>query len=276
MTTRTILSPASAPIMATASKGWSPGLAGMEARWGSKGVHLPPEHPAWDLEAHYLALGLMNWICTLSPQLVIMGGGVMNQQHLFPAIRRELAGLLNGYIQHAAFVAPGQMAGGRSGVLGALLLAKQHLSGSAPTASPEQHTMLRRRSIVKNPFAAPSLLAAFALVFLGTCAGWAQAPAKAQPAAPKAGPTPRLANGKPDLSGFWRGPLLRNMDKNVQGGFNAILTPAGKAAYEFNKTKSVNPEGLCLFAGIPSAPASAAACLLKSSRAPTALRSSTS
>ena len=71
-------------------------------------------------------------------------------------------------------------------------------------------------------------------------------------AQPKTG-IPRTADGKPDLSGFWRGPLLRNMDKNVPGGFAAILTPAGKAAYQFNLTKSVNPEGLCLFAGIPRA-----------------------
>jgi hypothetical protein len=66
-------------------------------------------------------------------------------------------------------------------------------------------------------------------------------------------PVPRTADGKPDLSGFWKGPLLRDMAKNVPGGFAAILTPAGKAAYEFNKTKTVNPEGLCLFAGIPRA-----------------------
>jgi hypothetical protein len=64
---------------------------------------------------------------------------------------------------------------------------------------------------------------------------------------------PRTADGKPDLSGFWKGPLLRNMDKNVPGGFAAILTPAGKAAYEYNKTKTINPEALCLFAGIPRA-----------------------
>jgi len=38
-------------------------------------------------------------------------------------------------------------------------------------------------------------------------------------------PTPRTLDGKPDLSGFWRGPLLRNMDKNVPGGFKAIFTP---------------------------------------------------
>jgi hypothetical protein len=65
--------------------------------------------------------------------------------------------------------------------------------------------------------------------------------------------TPRTPDGKPDLSGFWKGPLLRNMDKNVPGGFAAIFTPAGKAAYEYNKTQTVNPEGLCLFAGIPRA-----------------------
>ena len=67
------------------------------------------------------------------------------------------------------------------------------------------------------------------------------------------GPAARTLDGKPDLSGFWRGPLLRNMDKNVPGGFKAILTPAGAAAYEHNRTKTINPEGLCLFAGIPRA-----------------------
>ncbi len=66
-------------------------------------------------------------------------------------------------------------------------------------------------------------------------------------------PTPKAADGKPDLSGFWQGPLLRNMDKNVPGGFAAIFTPAGAAAYQVNMTKSQNPEGLCLFAGIPRA-----------------------
>ena len=75
------------------------------------------------------------------------------------------------------------------------------------------------------------------------------APRTAAPARP----APRTVDGKPDLSGFWRGPLLRNMDKNVPGGFKAIFTPAGAAAYERNRTKTINPEGLCLFAGIPRA-----------------------
>ena len=82
----------------------------------------------------------------------------------------------------------------------------------------------------------------------GIAAGQSKPSASAKP-----GPTPRAPNGKPDLSGFWRGPLLRNMDKQIPGGFAAIFTPAGKAAYEYNLTKTVNPEGLCLFAGIPRA-----------------------
>ena len=63
-------------------------------------------------------------------------------------------------------------------------------------------------------------------------------------------PTPRAPDGKPDLSGFWQGPLLRTMFESVGG---PPLTPAGQAAYQYNLTKSVNPEGLCLFAGIPRA-----------------------
>ena len=76
-----------------------------------------------------------------------------------------------------------------------------------------------------------------------------------QNAASVSRPTPRASNGKPDLSGYWRGPLLRNMDKNVPGGFKAIFTPAGAAAYEHNRTATINPEGLCLFADIPRASA---------------------
>ena len=81
---------------------------------------------------------------------------------------------------------------------------------------------------------------------------WMSPPASGQPAQTRR-PAPRTPDGKPDLSGFWQGPLLRNMDKNVPGGFPSIFTPAGKGAYEYNLTKTVNPEGLCLFAGIPRA-----------------------
>jgi hypothetical protein len=56
-------------------------------------------HPAWTLEARYLALGLANWVCTLSPKRIVLGGGVMQGHWIIPLIRRELVPLLNGYVQ---------------------------------------------------------------------------------------------------------------------------------------------------------------------------------
>lgn len=72
----------------------------IQARWGQPGNTLPPDHPAWDLEAAYLAEGITNIILTVSPQMVILGGGVMQQEHLFPKIREGVTQLLHGYIQH--------------------------------------------------------------------------------------------------------------------------------------------------------------------------------
>jgi fructokinase len=61
------------------------------AALGHPARDLPPDHPAWRLEARYLAAGVVNMVCTLSPRRVIMGGGVMEQAHLFPMIREEVA-----------------------------------------------------------------------------------------------------------------------------------------------------------------------------------------
>jgi fructokinase len=103
----------------------------MEARWGVPARELPVDHPGWALEAQYLGLGLATWVCTLSPERIVIGGGVMQQQHLFPMVRRELARLLNGYVRAGAltdeidqYVVPPQL-GNRSGVLGAIVLAEQ-------------------------------------------------------------------------------------------------------------------------------------------------------
>lgn len=108
----------------------------LEARWGVRAERLPPDHPAWDLEAEYLALALHNLVCALSPQRVILGGGVMRQEHLFPRIRARLRDLLNGYIpvpailtqEIEAYVVPPGL-GDRAGVLGALALAMRAAGG---------------------------------------------------------------------------------------------------------------------------------------------------
>jgi fructokinase len=102
----------------------------MQARWGKPARELPADHPAWQLEAHYIALGLANLAVALSPQRFLLGGGVMQQPHLFALIRQEFAGLLNGYLRHRnildgldEYIQPPQL-GSQAGVLGALVLAE--------------------------------------------------------------------------------------------------------------------------------------------------------
>lgn len=99
-------------------------------RTGLRAEELPLDHPVWDLEADYLALGLSNLICTLSPERVILGGGVMEQGHLFPLVRTKVQALLNGYVDSPALregiagYIVGAGLGARSGVLGAIALAQ--------------------------------------------------------------------------------------------------------------------------------------------------------
>ena len=115
-------------------KGCLEGLASgpaIEKRWGRKAYELPQDHEAWELEGWYLAQMCVNAICTLSPEKIILGGGVMQQKHLFPMILKKTQELLNGYIRHQAILEkidayitePGL--GTKSGATGALLLAKQ-------------------------------------------------------------------------------------------------------------------------------------------------------
>jgi fructokinase len=103
----------------------------MEKRWGQRAETLPPDHPAWALEAHYIALALTNYTVTFSPQRIIIGGGVGGREELLAPIRREVQVLLNGYVQSPAltqnieeFIVPAGL-GQRAGLLGAIALAQQ-------------------------------------------------------------------------------------------------------------------------------------------------------
>lgn len=102
-------------------------------RWGQPAETLPLKHPAWELEAHYLALGLVNHILTISPQRIILGGGVMEQSQLFPMIRARVKKRLNGYVAHDSilknidrYIVP-PMLKNHAGVLGAIALAQREI-----------------------------------------------------------------------------------------------------------------------------------------------------
>jgi fructokinase len=115
--------PGCCPYHGDCLEGLASGFA-IEKRWGARGQALPENHPGWELEAHYLALGLMNWVCTLSPKRIILGGGVMRCRELLPLVRRKLKEMLNGYVPAPEIVAPAL--GDNAGVLGAIALAQQN------------------------------------------------------------------------------------------------------------------------------------------------------
>lgn len=70
----------------------------IEERWGKKAEELSDRPEVWEMEADYIAQGLMAMVLTISPRKIILGGGVMHQQQLFPLIRKKLKEKLAGYI----------------------------------------------------------------------------------------------------------------------------------------------------------------------------------
>lgn len=105
----------------------------IEKRWGEFAKELEAGHIAWDIEAEYLAQMCVNTIVMFSPERIILGGGVMHQEHLFAKIRKRTLELLGGYVAAPAIlerideyiVAPGL--GDNAGAVGSLMLAKAEL-----------------------------------------------------------------------------------------------------------------------------------------------------
>ena len=126
--------PGRCPFHGDCLEGMAAGPA-VEERWGISGKELPPNHEAWVLEAEYLALALRTFVCTLSPQRIIIGGGVMHVESLFPLVCERLQELLAGYVQHRAiideiesYVVPPAL-GDQAGMLGGVALAQRALAG---------------------------------------------------------------------------------------------------------------------------------------------------
>lgn len=101
----------------------------IEARWGKKASELVDNYVVWELESEYLAKGIVNLILTVSPQKVILGGGVMHQEQLFPLIREKVTCMLNHYydtqeiLKMEQYIVPAAL-NGNQGILGAARLAE--------------------------------------------------------------------------------------------------------------------------------------------------------
>jgi fructokinase len=100
------------------------------AAWGGSLADLPGDHPAWDAQADYLGQLCATLILTIAPEHIVLGGGVMAQERLFPNIRRETLRRLAGYsvqwdsmdVANARITPPG--CAEPPGLTGAYLIAK--------------------------------------------------------------------------------------------------------------------------------------------------------
>jgi len=122
--------PGSCPFHGDCWEGLASGES-IEKRWGRRPEDIPLDHPAWKLEANYLSIGVANLICTLSPQRIILGGGIMKNPNLLPEMRNQVKDLLNNYLSSSEiidkidyYLVPPVLEGS-SGVLGAIALAQQ-------------------------------------------------------------------------------------------------------------------------------------------------------
>jgi fructokinase len=104
----------------------------IEKRLGIKGALIPETDPYWNIEADYIASALVNYILTLVPKKIILGGGVMQREFLFPRIRHRVRNLLNGYVackpileEIDQYIVPPGL-GNQSGSMGAIALAMQY------------------------------------------------------------------------------------------------------------------------------------------------------
>lgn len=102
----------------------------LEQRTGIKGQNLSEDDPIWEMEADYIAQALMTYTLTLAPEKIILGGGVMNQQHLVEKIRKAFEKEMAGYVVtpplEEYIVSWGLP--NKSGILGCTLLAESLVS----------------------------------------------------------------------------------------------------------------------------------------------------
>lgn len=104
----------------------------IEERWGKKAAELSEVTQVWELEAFYIAQALVNYTLTFSPRKIVLGGGVMHQEQLFPLIRERYRELLAGYVQTReledldSYIVPSSLQDNQ-GIMGCLKLAAMEL-----------------------------------------------------------------------------------------------------------------------------------------------------
>jgi fructokinase len=107
-------------LHATCLEGMASGRA-LEARGSRPGDHLGDGDPRWEFEIHYLAHGLSDLTLVLSPEVIVIGGGVMQRPELLKRVSDRLDEILDGYVDTPQVTHP--HFGQEAGLMGALALA---------------------------------------------------------------------------------------------------------------------------------------------------------
>ena len=102
----------------------------IRTRYGVPLDRLPAGHEAAEIVGYYLGQLAATIVLMLSPERIVFGGGVMNNDRVLTELRSTAARLLNGYLPFAKgpgsldelIVTPGL--GERSGIVGAITLAE--------------------------------------------------------------------------------------------------------------------------------------------------------
>jgi fructokinase len=99
----------------------------IEARLKQKGNEIDRNHEVWVFLAHYLAQALYTYTFVLSPDIIILGGGVMKSEHLLPKVKKELVELIANYVEIPPIDNYIRLPalGDDTGITGGLLLAKK-------------------------------------------------------------------------------------------------------------------------------------------------------
>lgn len=103
------------------------------ARWGKPGAELAGRKEVWELEAYYIGQAICDYILILSPERIVLGGGVMHQDAMLPLVRAEVQRQLGGYIRCPriddwAHYIVGASLNDNQGILGAAKLAQDAYS----------------------------------------------------------------------------------------------------------------------------------------------------
>lgn len=121
----------SCPYHENCFEGLASGTA-IRLRYG-KAAQLVEDESCMELESYYIGQALVNFICTLSPERIILGGGVMHMPGLIERVRDSVKQQLAGYIltreltDLSQYIVLPSLAD-EQGIFGALELAKQAIT----------------------------------------------------------------------------------------------------------------------------------------------------